>query len=304
MAASRTAGERKKAVMNLPEPSGSSPPEKPPGRKMIWHHYYLRLGPGLLKGTGGVVFAVCAGKNGYEHPGPHDHGRGRGSGLGLPGKGGNILPGHVGSVRKNALQPALVDGEKLVQPHALAAPGYLSLSGGAAQGKARLAVPVQLRHEGAVVIAENVLVANSAVEIKAQHVAEAHFHHALGGSAVARGAHGYGSAASYESGYQLEILFEALAGGQAIRAVFRLQKRHPMSRSLELVGYDVRRPGRGDGEGHQRGRHGHILEGAGHGILAADGGDPSASWASSAPSRAERACPSGRVLSRSFSKYS
>ena len=27
---------RKKAVMNLAEPSGSSPPEKPPGTKMIW----------------------------------------------------------------------------------------------------------------------------------------------------------------------------------------------------------------------------------------------------------------------------
>ena len=34
--ASRTAGERKKAVMNLPEPSGSSPPEKPPGITIIW----------------------------------------------------------------------------------------------------------------------------------------------------------------------------------------------------------------------------------------------------------------------------
>ena len=33
---SRTGPERKKAVMNLPEPSGSSPPEKPPGRKIIW----------------------------------------------------------------------------------------------------------------------------------------------------------------------------------------------------------------------------------------------------------------------------
>ena len=36
MVASVTSGLRKKAVMNLPEPSGSSPPEKPPGTKMIW----------------------------------------------------------------------------------------------------------------------------------------------------------------------------------------------------------------------------------------------------------------------------
>lgn len=34
--ASVTAGARKNAVMNLAEPSGSSPPEKPPGIMMIW----------------------------------------------------------------------------------------------------------------------------------------------------------------------------------------------------------------------------------------------------------------------------
>ena len=33
--ASAAWGDRRKAVMNLPEPSGSSPPEKPPGRKRI-----------------------------------------------------------------------------------------------------------------------------------------------------------------------------------------------------------------------------------------------------------------------------
>ncbi len=33
---SRTTGFLKNAVMNLPEPSGSSPPEKPPGMNMIW----------------------------------------------------------------------------------------------------------------------------------------------------------------------------------------------------------------------------------------------------------------------------
>ena len=34
--ASLTAGFLKKAVINLPEPSGSSPPEKPPGMNTIW----------------------------------------------------------------------------------------------------------------------------------------------------------------------------------------------------------------------------------------------------------------------------
>ena len=34
--ASVMAGLRKNAVMNLALPSGSSPPEKPPGRKIIW----------------------------------------------------------------------------------------------------------------------------------------------------------------------------------------------------------------------------------------------------------------------------
>ena len=35
MTASLISGLRKNAVMNLPEPSGSSPPEKPPGMKMV-----------------------------------------------------------------------------------------------------------------------------------------------------------------------------------------------------------------------------------------------------------------------------
>ena len=36
MMASVRAGERRKEAMNLPEPSGSSPPEKPPGSTTIW----------------------------------------------------------------------------------------------------------------------------------------------------------------------------------------------------------------------------------------------------------------------------
>ena len=37
------AGLRKNAVMNFAEPSGSSPPEKPPGRTIIWLRAIMRL---------------------------------------------------------------------------------------------------------------------------------------------------------------------------------------------------------------------------------------------------------------------
>ena len=36
MTASLISGFRKKEAMNFAEPSGSSPPEKPPGMKTIW----------------------------------------------------------------------------------------------------------------------------------------------------------------------------------------------------------------------------------------------------------------------------
>ena len=45
-----------------------------------------------------------------------------------------------------------------------------------------------------------------------------------------------------------------------------------MARLLELRGDDFIRLQRGNGEGDHRGRHVLIQEGAGHGVLAADGG--------------------------------
>ena len=53
--ASVTAGARKNAVMNFAEPSGSSPPEKPPGIMMIW----LLL---MALTSASVLSATCAGE--------------------------------------------------------------------------------------------------------------------------------------------------------------------------------------------------------------------------------------------------
>ena len=87
--ASVTSGARKNAVMNFAEPSGSSPPEKPPGIMTIWdarmsrassavdlghrlgrqvvHHVHGGHGAGPLEGGGGVVLAVVAGEHRDDH---------------------------------------------------------------------------------------------------------------------------------------------------------------------------------------------------------------------------------------------
>ena len=49
--ASVTAGARKNAVMNFAEPSGSSPPEKPPGSMMIWLFLMSRTSSAVLSAT-------------------------------------------------------------------------------------------------------------------------------------------------------------------------------------------------------------------------------------------------------------
>ena len=53
--ASLTAGLRKNAVINLAEPSGSSPPEKPPGMKTIWLSFTLAEKPSTLLATSSAV---------------------------------------------------------------------------------------------------------------------------------------------------------------------------------------------------------------------------------------------------------
>ena len=50
-----SAGLRKKAVMNLAEPSGSSPPEKPPGMKIIWLSPIFRETSSTLRATSSAV---------------------------------------------------------------------------------------------------------------------------------------------------------------------------------------------------------------------------------------------------------
>ena len=53
--ASVTSGARKNAVMNLAEPSGSSPPEKPPGIMTIWLSRMRRASSWVLSATASGV---------------------------------------------------------------------------------------------------------------------------------------------------------------------------------------------------------------------------------------------------------
>ena len=90
LTASATAGLRKKEAMNFAEPSGSSPPEKPPGSIKIcaWSSSFtsashalghvsggevlqnqnVRITAGTAEGAGRVVFAVRAGEHRDDDP--------------------------------------------------------------------------------------------------------------------------------------------------------------------------------------------------------------------------------------------
>lgn len=64
--------------------------------------------------------------------------------------------------------------------------------------------------------------------------------------------------------------------GQPVRPAHGLYQRHPMPGGLKFRGDHIPCFCCSHGEGHQRGRDGEVLKAAGHGILAADGGDAQA----------------------------
>ena len=78
-----------------------------------------------------------------------------------------------------------------------------------------------------------------------------------------------------------------------------------MAGCLELGRDQTGRVLRRDGEGNERGRHVHVIEGAGHGVLAADGArGPAPAAPSNAPSRAaQRLAPALRVLAQALEVF-
>ena len=149
--------------MSLAEPSGSSPPEKPPGRNTIWawpralatasmdsampvavrllDDQDLRLGPGVAHGLGRVILAVRAGEDGDEHLGLGSLDERRAcAAVALVGQGGDVLLLLVDVAGVDRLQLVLVCSQQLV-PGDGARPASVRpvFSRGGAQGQARSA---------------------------------------------------------------------------------------------------------------------------------------------------------------------
>ena len=233
----------------------------------------LRLCPRVPHGLGSVILAVGAGEDGDQHPGLcHLHGGG-GSALAAVAEQlhGTLGGGNVAGI--NALQLPLVDSLQRIQSQAFTLVGDGLLLRDAADDPAAAHVLGHLQQEGTVLIAKNVVKAETAVIGKAQAVAEGHLHHGLGDAAVAGGIGGDGTAAGEQLMHRVKDLQQGGGDRQALGVPLGGQEHHIVPGGLEVVGDNAAGFFRGDGEGHQGGRHVHILEGAAHGVLAADGAD-------------------------------
>ncbi len=195
--------------MNLPEPSGSSPPEKPPGRKRIWawaalghqvhglgdvpcgevlHDHDLRHGPRLGHGPGAVVLAVGAGEDGDEHPGLGGLDKGFLPAVALVNQGGDgpLALGDVAGVDR--FQLALIGRQQLLGGEGLAVPGEVAGLRGGTQGQADgFLIIGQLQDDGAVGIGEELVQGAAGVKGQADGVTEGHLHDPLCHPAVAGG---------------------------------------------------------------------------------------------------------------------
>ena len=265
----------------------------------VAHHQDLRLDAGAQAGVGGVVLAVRAGEHRDDRTGTGglDSGSGMsalGEGdfvhhlrlmtqthLAVEGGGGvvlldllQLLRGVVVLLRLIALETGGIDilqrvlphGAQVVQRQICAAGLQNGREGGAADALAAIHILGQLRDDGAASGGEELLTLEGVHAHKADLVAEAHLHQALGHAAAGQrpgGAHLTGLHQRVEllpHGQRTGVI--ALGGSEQVNGIVGL---------LELRGQHVVGVRRGDGEAHQRGRHVHVEEGAGHGVLAADG---------------------------------
>ena len=221
--ASVTSGARKNAVMNLAEPSGSSPPEKPPGIMTIWlcadaagklvgalgdglgrevvDHEGVGLGAGCAEGTGAIVLAVVAGEHGDDHARAGDLGAAvhvdvlgaEVDGLDL----GGLAGAAVGEDALDAALPGLLELGELddlgagVDDIALDG-GTQGLDDNAVGDLGQLGVLGELDDKAAVERGEEALHVHILGKLDADLVADAHLKEALGAAAVAGRGDGQG----------------------------------------------------------------------------------------------------------------
>ena len=231
-----------------------------------------------LKGPLGVVFAVGAGKNGDQHPGrSHLDGRSRpvfclvAVGRDLFITGGDVAAEH-------RLQLLLVGFLQFLKGQADGAVGGKDLR--LQQGNAQNFIVVCLRTAGqfqnkaAVNGVKEQLVGELSCKLEAHPVAEGHLGHCFRHAAEAQRPCGNGFTGADHFLHPGEERSDAFKIRGAICVVSGGQQHHGGADLLEFGG--DHRPGvaHGYSEGDQRGRNVDVLKGAGHGVLAADGGAP------------------------------
>ena len=233
----------------------------------VAHHHDFRVDARPQTGVGGIVLAVRAREHGDDRLGP-----GQLAGRGVGGAAGavhirNDLLLRLGVGGIDALQSALPGSAQLLQGNALAAHGEALLRRGHAQLLAEVRVLRQLGHDCAVFLPEQGSIVQRFALREADAVAEAHLHQALRHAAQAHRPGRLHLARQHQRMVVGPHGFQALVvGGIGLKEV------DGVPGLLELAGDDVLPALRGDGEADQRGRHVQVHKGAGHGVLAADGG--------------------------------
>ncbi len=130
----------------------------------------------------------------------------------------------------------------------------------------------KLHHEAAVGRGEEGVRARDAGQVNADAVAHAHLEEGLGGSAVAGRADGCGRAGGDQAICEVARGEQALGiRRDAVLLVAGGDAYHAVAGRLELRGGDVGHVSQRHGKADQGGRHVQVLEGAGHGVLAANG---------------------------------
>ncbi len=241
------------------------------GGGLVVEHQDLGLQSCSLHGTGAVIFAVGAGEHGDKHPGMGHTYLGSGTGESRSLQHGHRLGSGGGPHGEDGLQGLVIGAGQLGEGHGLALAADAAAGVGDAHADAGIQILRHLQQQRSRAAGEEVGGEEGVGEGEAQAVAEAGLHHGHGDAAVAY--HGGGDHLAGGNGRLGRVQGLYQAPGDQIAAIGHLgsQEIDLVAGGLELVGEDAVRVSQGHGKGHQRGGHVQFVEGAGHGVLAADG---------------------------------
>ena len=213
---------------------------------------------------GGIVLAVGAGEYGNQHPGLcHLHSGSRIRSCRI-GERRNLFPALLGLGGIDLLQDPGIPGIQLFNGCAFPTIGNGFFPGGIADSAAEIAVLRQLGKDGAV--AGALMPGRILFGGKADGIAEGHLHHRF---RYAAGIHSPGGRNLPGLAQSVEPLPGVLQ--RFIAAVLNPEIVDGVTGLLKLIGDDFLCLQRRNGKGDHRRRHILVEEGAGHGVLAADG---------------------------------